>query len=817
MVRNYFRIAIRNLLKSKGYAFINIAGLAAGIACCLLVTVYVFYEISYDRFHEKADRIYRIKQTSASQTKVEISATTPFKAGPALVSEYDRFIEASVRFYNMQEDATTFGNEEADISFREENFYFTEPSFFDVFSINLIQGNEKEALSNPLSVVLTEQTAKRYFGDENPMGKILEFRGVRNMTVTGILEETPRNSHMKMDLLASFSSLKSIYGEQEYDKSWFWNPCWTYILLKEDAEPQQLRDFFPSFVEKYYMSDFPEGETVELELQPVTDIHLYSDLYLEMEPNSSVFYIYLFAGMAVFILAIACINFMNLSTARSAERSREVGMRKALGADRYQLFWQFMGESLLMSFLAVLLCLVLVQIMLPAFNSFLNQQLSLELIGSNSIIWILIGLFLLVGFFSGLYPALYLSGFQPARVLKGEITRGSRGALFRKCLVVFQFAFSVILIIGTIIVYLQLQHMRTARLGFDKEQVIILSIKQNLIAWEFEKFKELALQHPAILSVTGTGQILGSNEFMYYQYSPASAAKGEESSNQTLYVTHDFIKTYGISVLAGRSFSKDFPSDPQTSILINEEMVKHLGFDTPEEALGQLFYYYPSATERESFTVAGVVGNFNSSSIKMRIAPLVIRLVEGEIPIVRDIEYAAVKVAGGGIQQALEHLEKTWNEVNFVDPFGYTFHDQELKKVYSSEIMMGKVSGAFALLCIAVACLGLFGLASYTTSLRTKEIGIRKTLGASVSSIVLLLSKEYVKLVLIANVIAWPLIFYLINQWLQNFPYRITLGWKVIGVFVLSAAISLFVCLLTVGFQSVKTALANPVESIRSE
>lgn len=385
MLGNYLRIAIRHLLKRKGYTFINIVGLGLGIACCLLTALYVLHEVSYDKFFDKKDRIYRVMQTSVSSSKTVASATTPFKVGPSLKSEYDRFVEASVRFFNMQEDKLTLNNEEADIAYREQHFYFTDPSVFEVMELELIRGNSREALAKPLSLVLTKEAAYRYFGDEDPMGKVLEFKGVRDLTVTGIMEELPENSHIKIDMLASFSSLQNIYRGQEYDKSWFWNPCWTYIVLPEGVSKNELADQFPLFVEKYYKPHYPEGETVSLDLQPITDIHLYSNLDQEMQVNSSIFYIYLFSGIGAFILIIACINFTNLATARAAERSREVGLRKTMGADRRQLFWQFMGESFFMSLLAVTLSILFVQLMLPAFNNLLNQQLTLSLLDNKSV------------------------------------------------------------------------------------------------------------------------------------------------------------------------------------------------------------------------------------------------------------------------------------------------------------------------------------------------------------------------------------------------------------------------------------------------
>ena len=820
MLKNYIKIAFRNLLKRKGYTFINISGLAIGIACCLLISMYVINELSYDKFNKDADRIFRITQTPISSASEEPAASAPFKAGPALESEYPQLVDHTVRFFDMQKPTHTMLDRDNERSFREENFYFVDSTFFDVFSAKLIRGNPQEVLANPLSLVITQERAQKYFGDENPIGKTLSFRGIRSMglKVTGVMENWPEESHIPIDMLASFSSLEVLYRRSpDYDESWWWNPVWTYVRMKEAGTAGELRDQLPAFADKYYHPNRPEGEKVSLDLQPITDIHLYSNLSREIKPNGSIFYVYLFSAVAVLILIVACVNFMNLATARSAERAREVGMRKVLGADRRQLFNQFMGESYLMSFLAVALAIAMVYFLLPVFNSYIDKGLSFNIFQDSFLLTGLAGLFLIVGLLAGIYPALYLSGFRPTAILKGEAIKGSKGVLFRKGLVIFQFSLSVILIIGTIIFYLQLQHMQTKKLGFDKEQIVLLPMDQNLIAWEFDTFREEALRNPNIQSVTATSKILGSNVQDNWKIFPANAPQGKEESMPALHVTHNFIDTYNIELIAGRSFSKEYPTDKDKAVLINKEMVDVLEAEDPEDALGELFYYEPSEEERQTYSVIGVVDNFNYASVKKEISPLVIRLSEGTRPILQTISKAVVKVAPGGMSEALKHLEKVWGEVNHVDPFEYSFQNEELEKIYASEMTMSRISGAFAILCILVACLGLFGLASFTASKRTKEIGIRKTFGASLGGILMLLSKDYVKLILVANLIAWPVVYLLVSRWLQDFPYRIELGWNLFIVFVATALLSVIVCLLTVSYQSTKAALINPVDSIKQE
>lgn len=820
MLKNYIKIAFRNLIKRKVYTFINILGLAIGVACCLLISMYVLNELGYDQFNRQSDRIYRIQQTSISPSQETAAATSPFKTGPMLKAEYPHLIENTVRFFDMQQATHTMLDRESEISFRESNFYFTDSTFFDVFSGKLIQGNPEEVLAEPLSLVITQERAEKYFGDENPIGKTLSFNGRKSMSlqVTGIMESWPEQSHMAIDMLASFSSVDVLYrSAPDYDESWWWNPVWTYVKLHDAGMADELRSQLPAFADKYYHPNRPEGEQVELDLQPITDIHLYSQLENEMNPNSSIFYVYLFSAVAVLILVIACVNFMNLATARSAERSREVGMRKVLGAERSQLFRQFMGESLLMSFLAVALAVLLVYMVLPYFNSFIGKELVFNLFDNPLLLAGLILLIPLVGFAAGIYPSMFLSAFHPTAILKGEAIKGKKGVMMRKSLVVFQFSLSVILIIGTALLYLQLRHMQNKDLGFLQEQVVLLPMDQNLIAWEFQRFKEEALSSPSIQSVAAVSKILGSNESHQWKIYPANTPQAESRSMPALHVTYDFLDTYDIELLAGRSFSREYQTDKEQAILINREMLNVLDLEEPGQALGEPFYYEPSEEQRKPLNVVGVVNNFNYTSIKKEVEPLVIRLADGTRPILQTMSYAAVRVAPQSMTNALNHLEEVWSEINYIDPFEYSFQDQELEKVYTTELTMGRVTSAFSILCIFVACLGLFGLASFTASKRTKEIGIRKTLGASIGNILLLLSKDYLKLILLANLISLPIAYVMINSWIQDFPYRISLGWNLLFVFLGTVVLSAVVCLVTVSYQSLKAALINPVDSIKQE
>jgi putative ABC transport system permease protein len=521
--------------------------------------------------------------------------------------------------------------------------------------------------------------------------------------------------------------------------------------------------------------------------------------------------------VAGFILIIACINFMNLSTARSLERSREVGMRKVLGGYRKQLFYQFMGESFLVSLIAIALGVVLVFVALPFFNELTNKELAFSLFQNVFTIPALLLLTALVGVLAGAYPAIFLSSFEPVKVLKGNAKNGRGAIFFRKALVTFQFALSVILIIGTAVIYLQLQYIQDKDLGFDKNSVVMLPTYQNLTAWEFPTFKEQALSHSQIESVTGLGKIPGSEKQEYYRYMPAGTGESEDGLNLVLHVTHDVTETFDLKVLAGRAFSRDFSTDADNAILINRKMLSQLDVDEPEAAIGQTFYFYPPTGERQPFTVIGVLEDFNYTSLKKEIEPLILRLVEGTQPILGYIEHTAVEIAPGDASAALAHLEKVWKEINPIDPFEYRFLDERLAQIYEAENTISSLATVFSFLCILIACLGLLGLASYSAQLKKQEIGIRKSLGASVSDIIALLSKDFLILVLIANVIAWPITYYFASSWLENFTYRFDLLSSTPLIFIGSGLIIVIIALGTVGYHSIKAAMINPVQAIRNE
>ncbi len=812
MLRNYVRVALRNFLKRKAYSFINVAGLAIGVAGCILITLYVIHEISYDRFHEQSDRIYRVAQTYSSESRTETFASAPFPAGPALAAEYPQLIEKSVRFFNLQTPKLTLTNSENNQSFKESNFFFTDSTALDIFSIDLVDGDPRTALNNPNSLILSESTAVKYFGDEDPIGKDLRFEGRIWLTVTGVMKDLPANSHIDIDLLGNIDALRDFYGNfEQITSGWFWNPCWTYILLQEGVDVSELEDQLPFFADNYYHANIPQSEQVEIELQPLTDIHLHSNLESEIKSNGSILYVTLFSLVALLILGIACINYMNLATARAADRSREVGMRKVLGANRRRLFVQFMGESFLVSLLALLLALLIVQWMLPLFNNFMDLELSLNLLESW---WLAAGMLILLiiaGFAAGIYPALYLSSFEPVRTLRNELTRSNKGKTFRRSLVMVQFVVSIILMIGTVIIYLQLDYMQSTEMGFDRDHVVVIPTDLTNTLWYYDEFKEQLLQSSDIWSVTGSSTILGALPATYFQMVPEGFSSDEPQSLPLIFTMHDFVETYEIDLIAGRSFSEEFGTDPGQAVVINERAVDYLGWNSPDDALGRSIVY-----SDQTHYVIGVTENFNHTSMRREIEPLVLKMPEGETTIVSRISYLSVRINPEQISSSLNYIEEIWDEFNTVHPFEYAFHDEELDAVYESEAAIGKVSASFALLSVFIACLGLFGLASYTTETRTREIGVRKAMGATTGHILALISKEFIYLIVAANLVAWPMAWYFVHRWLSDFPYRIDMGGSLLWIFFGVAVIAVIVSFIAVGYQSVKAARINPAEAVRN-
>lgn len=802
MLKNYFKTAYRNLLRHKFYSAITILGLATGIACFLLIFMFIQDEVRYDRFHTKADRIYRmVGKLDAEEGQGEESSSNPPPVAKALKTDYPHLIEETVRFFNFQQPTLTL--EIGEKKLNEKHLFFADSSLFKVFDFPLAKGNPEKALAEPNSIVLTPGLARKYFGDEDPMGKVLKFEGRFDLKVTGVLAEIEHPTHIPFEGLIS---MRTAYLMMPHlDKNWVWNPAWTYILFKEGADPKELEAQFPAFIKKYY-PEFIQPQITHY-LQPLKAIHLHSHLDYEMQPNGDINNIFIFGVIGIFILIIACINFMNLATARAAGRAKEVGIRKVSGAYRSQLIGQFLAEAVLLSFLAVLLALALVEILLPLFSDIAGKELDSNLFSNPALLIGLLLIGVLTGLASGLYPAFFLSAFEPVKVLKGSAAKaGSGSGALRKSLVVLQFAISLGLIVGTFVINRQLKFMRSIDLGFKKEQVLILPTRPPLAPKTDAIIDEL-LRNKNITSVTTMNEILGENHNTH-EFNYEGMERGKWIYFPALIINEDFVKTMGLQLVAGRDFSKTHQRDDSLSLLINEAMVKHLGWGTPENAIGKRFDT-PGGSEK----VIGVVKDFNFVSVANNIGPFVLDLPHRNHGFFWK-KYLALRISPENVDETMAHIESVWGKFSPEFPLETFFLDDRLNQQYKTQENLAKLVGYFSVLAIFIACLGLFALASFTAQQRTKEIGIRKVMGASVRSIVYLLTKDFVKLVMLAALIGFPVAYFGMLRWLENFAYRIQIP---VWVFVLAGMLGLAIAVITVSYQAIKVAFANPVKSLKWE
>lgn len=815
MLKNYLKIFFRNMFRYKGYSFINLAGLAIGIACCILIMLYVQDEISYDRFNEKHDRIFRVERKGTFKGQDYHVPVTAHPAGPALENDFAQILHA-VRFYQNQVVIKNWQNHRF-----EEMIFFTDHTLFETFTFPLLKGTAATALKEPNSVVLTEKMSEKYFGRKDTVGQTLTiYWGNRSLDliVTGIMKKIPHNSHFKSDFFVSYATLSALIGDQL--QNWFNNNVYTYLLLQENSDAKELQAQFPAFIEKhfgkmarkFFGKDLDISTILQMQLRPITDIHLYAKLGWEIEPQGNINTVYVFSAIAFFILLIACINFMNLSTARSAGRAKEVGLRKTVGANRGLLIKQFIGESICLTILAGFLALLLVELLLPAYNHFTGKELANTIFSQPLSLLVFLGLLLLVGFISGSYPAFFLSSFQPVKVLKGSTASKAdrRSLILRKALVVFQFAISIFLIIGTLVVMNQMNYVKNRNLGFQKEQVLVLRTRDQALANRNDAFKTELLKNPNILQVAASTNIPGARDFS------DQGIIREGKSNDDFVVTYnfdideDFIPLLGIELAAGRNFSRNFATDREDGFIINETAVKAFGWDSPDEAVGKRLMR-PTGIDTGQYhkgTIVGVVKDFNFKSLHQTIEPLLFFMNPN------SLNYINIKLKTADISNTMGHIKEKWAEFSPSYTFEYFFFDQHFDRLYRSEEQMHTLFKLFTLLAIFISCLGLFGLASFTTEQRTKEVGIRKVLGASVINVIVHLSKEFIFWVALANLVAWPAAYYFMNKWLQNFAYRTGLG---IDVFFLSGLLGLTIALLTVGYQSVKAALANPIKALKYE
>ncbi|HMV09251.1 MAG TPA: ABC transporter permease [Cyclobacteriaceae bacterium] len=803
MLRNYLTVAFRNILKDKFYSLINVFGLTLGIASCIFIAIYINDELSYDRFNTKAERIYRINEFIETEGSGERSSSVPFPAGPTIAEEYENLVETQVRLFNFQAPTILISNRDnADREFNEPHVLFADSTFFKVFDYEVSKGDKATALSQPNSVLLTESAAKRYFGDEDPIGKFLRVQERQELVVTGVMPDAPRNAHFQFDFLISFSTLRNFFGGQ-YPRTWYWNPCWTYLLLKDGVKPSEVENIFPAVVNKY----FPEfvKKDARMSLQHLTDIHLKSDLEFELEANSSEQNIYVFTIIGVVILFIASMNFMNLSTARSAKRAKEVGLRKTLGGERSQLIFQFLLESLIIVFTAIILAVALGMTGLSWFNSLADKALGFSVFVNPVILGALALIFIVVGIGSGIYPALVLSSFIPAKVLKDSQAKGGRGAVLRKILVVVQFSLSIVMIISTVIAINQLDFLRKSDTGFNSEQVLYVSALGTPIVRTYPGFKKELEQRNDVESVTGVLDVLGSkHQGDNYRFEGMTDSK----LFSVIWVGHDFFKTFDLDIVAGRAYDETKNTEDSLALIVNEALVKQMGW-TNESAVGKPFDYNQYHGE-----IVGVVEDFNFVSKHKVIEPLIIQQRSLPRHFNFELKYVAIKMKTDDIKGTLAGIEAKWKELVPGRPFDYFFLDQELDQLYKDEEKLGKVAGIFSVLAVVVACLGLFALASFIAEERKKEIGIRKVMGGSVGQIVLLLSKDFSKLIGIAFIISCPIAWYAVNQWLNGFAFRVNIHW---GIFAIVGITTFAIALLTTSYRAIQAAFSNPIKTLRHE
>lgn len=807
MFKNYFKTALRNLLKRKGYTFLNILGLATGMACSLMILLYIQDELSYDRFNVNADQIYRVNMFfRMGGREADIAVIAPPTA-QVFINEFPEITDA-LRFRDRGSRIIQY----EDISFKEKRVIFADASFFRVFTIPLIKGNPETALEKPNTLVLSRSTVEKYFGDEEPVGKIVKINNETDYMVTGVYEDIPHNSHFHFDVMLSMASL-----EESRDLSWLSQNFQTYLLINENADIPALEAKFPDILLKYMGPQVQQilGQTMEelitsqnmamdLSLIPLKDIHLHSDMDAELEPNSDIKYVYVFSAIAFFILIIASINFMNLSTARASGRAKEVGIRKVLGSCKKDLIKQFLTESMLLSLISLGFAVILVMLALPSFNRLSGKALSSFGLLSLPMIGSLLGVTILTGLFAGSYPAFFISAFQPVNVLKGQVRTGVKTGLLRSGLVVFQFAASIILIIGTIVVYNQLHYIQNKNLGFEKEQVAILE-DSYLLGDQAEIFKEEMMKYSQIVNASISGYLpVPSNRNSTMVFPDGNFDDPRTASIQVWQVDYDYIQTMGMKIEKGRNFSRDYSTDTEATI-INQQAVKQYGYDDP---LGQrLTRFTSNEGDFQTYKVIGVVEDFHFDSLRNSIAPLIMFLG-------RNANNISFRFKTDEVAKTIELLRSKWKEFLPHQPFIYSFLDERFFEVYETEQRFGKIFGVFAGLAIFIGCLGLFGLASFVAEKRTKEIGIRKVLGATVPNITELLMKEFLILICIANFVAWPVSYFVMTGWLNDFAFRMQLQ---VWIFVTAGVLTLFIAMLTVFFQSIKAALANPADSLMYE
>jgi putative ABC transport system permease protein len=793
MFKSYFKTAFRNLKRHWAFFVINITGLTAGMAACFLIFLYVSFELSYDNFNKKSNRIYRI----VSELRTSSGANKNYyTSGPMALNMKADFpeIQSMVRFA-----PNSILIRKGDVKFQEEQTLFADSSVFSIFNFHLLYGNPRSALKEPFSIVLSKTAAKKYFGSSDPVGQMVEMTGWRvPAKVTGIMEDIPENSQLKADLLISMTTISQNWNT-DLDKNWRDFSCISYILLKPEANVENLQQKLPAFLQRHYGQEMKANQLYyALFLEPLKKVYLHTRFGGMVTGN--IIYVYIFSVIAFFVLLIACINFINLATARATERAKEVGIRKLIGASRKQLAKQFFGESLIHCLTAFFFSIILSYFLLPLFNRLAGKTISGSIFSNAQNIPCLLLLAVIIGFVAGSYPAIILSSYRPALVLKGRFASGGKGAFLRRFLVVTQFTISIILISGTLVVYRQLHYMRSQGLGFNKDQTMIIPTNGDLAA---PAFKEQVSSLPGISSTTFSNRIPGGDYDISLTGVENKSGEMQSMIIGSLQGDFNFPKQYELKLLAGRSFSKDYGTDSTKSIILNEAATKEFGYSSPEQAIGKTFVQWG-----DTGNIIGVVKDFNFNSLQYGVGPMSIRATN------RMQYYVSIKMRTADLPNTIASIRTNWDKLIPNRPFEYFFLDEFFDRQYRSEATFGKLFVNFAILAILISCLGLLGLASYVTLQRTREISIRKVLGASISGLVSLLTQDFIKLVLLALFISIPVGWWIMSRWLQSFAYRINISWEIFGV---AGIIAILVALLTVSFLAIRAAVANPVKNLRTE
>jgi len=800
MLINYLKIAWRNISKNKFFSAINIFGLSIGLACCILMYLFIQHELSYDRFNKHATYIYRVTSIGDGPNGKSHLAVTPAPWAPLMKKDYPE-IQQYVRV--LKDEKSNIG-EKSKTHFNEAELYFADSTFFDVFSFELESGDPKLALKAPNSIILTRAAAKKYFGERDPIGKSLEVNSFgRNfdVQVTGIAKQTPGNSSLQFNALISLQTLGNL------SNLWSFHMFHSYFLLTSGTSVESLQKKFAGFTDKYIANNPQADGKHEIFLQPLTDIHLRSQLVGEFGVNGDITYVYVFTGIAIFILLIACFNFTNLSTARSITRAKEVGLRKVAGAVKQQLIYQFLGETILVAIISLAIAVGIAFLVLPIFSQLSGRTLTLDFSKNYSLLILFAGLIVFVGILAGLYPAAVLSAFKPVEVLKGKFQKSAKGVSFRKALVSLQFVVSIVLIASTLIVTQQLDFLRNKKLGFNKENVLILTLPRNLDSTQLQTFKNTIAQDRMVSSMAVASSVPGTN-IPINLVNDGNKDLSKAISMQMLFTDAAFVSTMGMEIIAGRDFSDAFPTDRWAGFILNQTGAEKFGWKNPQDAIGKTFQWVQPGTVLKSGQVIGVVKDFNITPLKSAVQPLVMH----NLPM--RFQYAYVRFNQSNGQSVTKRIEQRFKNLFPEQSFEYTYLDETLNALYAREANLGRIFTYFSFLAILIGCLGILGLSLYSIQQRVKEIGIRKVLGASVPGISVQLLKEFLKPVFFAALIATPIAWYVMNKWLEVFAYRIQISaW----VFIATTLIVLLIAILTMGVQSVRAAMNNPVKSLRAE